>query len=188
MQDALGWSPVATAFAFLPAGMFLPILASQTGKLIGRLGTARLILGGLISFVGGYLLFLRADASPSYAAAILPTMLLVGLGWGLSFPSLNVQATSGVVDHEQGLASGLVNTSFQMGGAIIVAVVSAVISSHTTATGGLSAGILSALGPATGVVIAVAALGAVFMIASIAVTARRREANLAVVQAAGADA
>jgi hypothetical protein len=67
-------------------------------------------------------------------------------------------------------------------------VVSAVISSHATATGGLSAGILSALGPATGVVIAVAALGAVFMIASIAVTARRREPNLAVVQAAGADA
>jgi hypothetical protein len=64
--------------------------------------------------------------------------------------------------------------------------VSAVISSHATATGGLSAGILSALGPATGVVIAVAALGAVFMIASIAVTARRREPNLAVVQAAGA--
>jgi hypothetical protein len=75
-----------------------------------------------------------------------------------------------------------------MGGAIMVAVVSAVITSHTTATGGLSAGILSALGPATGVVIAVAALGAVFMIASIAVTARRREPNLAVVQAAGADA
>jgi threonine/homoserine/homoserine lactone efflux protein len=65
----------------------------------------------------------------------------------------------------------------------MVAVVSAVISSHATATGGLSAGILSALGPATGVVIAVAALGA-----SIAVTARRREPNLAVVQAAGADA
>jgi hypothetical protein len=79
-----------------------------------------------------------------------------------------VRATSGVVDHEQGLASGLVNTSFQMGGAMMVAVVSAVIRSHTTATGGLSAGILSALGPATGVVIAVAALGAVFMSASIA--------------------
>ena len=58
-------------------------------------------------------------------------MLLIGLGFALGYPSLNVQATAGVADHEQGLASGLVQTSFQMGGAIVLAAVSAVVGEGT---------------------------------------------------------
>ena len=66
-----------------------------------------------------------ADAVP--ASRVLPTMLLIGIGFALCFPSLNMQATTGVADHEQGLASGLVNTSFQVGGALALAIVSAVV-------------------------------------------------------------
>ena len=57
----------------------------------------------------------------------LPSLLLIGVAFGLGFASLNVQATAGVADHEQGLASGILQTSFQVGGAIVLAVVTAVI-------------------------------------------------------------
>ena len=59
------------------------------------------------------------DATPVLCSTFLPTMLLVGLGFALGYAALNVQATAGVADHEQGLAAGLVQTSFQMGGAIV---------------------------------------------------------------------
>ena len=58
---------------------------------------------------------------------LLPTLLLIGVGFALGFPTLNMQATNGIGDHEQGLASGLVQTSFQIGGAISLAVVTAIV-------------------------------------------------------------
>jgi sugar phosphate permease len=97
---------------------------------------------------------------------LLPSMLVLGLGWGLAFPAMNVQATAGVANEEQGLAAGLFNTSFQIGGAILVAIVSAVISSHTTAVGGGEAqGILAAMRPTLAILIAVALTGAVLLVA-----------------------
>jgi len=63
----------------------------------------------------------------AYVNFLLPTMLLLGLGFALIFPSVNAQATAGVADHEQGLASGLVNTSIQIGGAVVLAVVTAIV-------------------------------------------------------------
>jgi hypothetical protein len=77
----------------------------------------------------GYGLLLRIGAFPAYASVLLPTMLLVGAGGGVCFPALSVQATMGIADHEQGLAAGLVQTSLQMGGAIGLAVVSAIVTS-----------------------------------------------------------
>jgi len=65
----------------------------------------------------------------SYANFMLPTMLLLGVGFALTFPSVNAQATNGVAEHEQGLASGLLNTSLQIGGAVMLAVVTAILSS-----------------------------------------------------------
>jgi len=59
----------------------------------------------------------------------LPTMLLLGIGFALTFPSVNAQATNGVAEHEQGLASGMLNTSLQIGGAVVLAVVTAILSS-----------------------------------------------------------
>jgi MFS family permease len=85
-------------------------------------------------------------------------MLLIGVGFALCFPSLNIQATAGVADAEQGLASGLVSTSFQVGGAICLAVVSAVVTSQTGSDGGAAAA-LDGYRPAIGVATLVAALG-----------------------------
>jgi predicted MFS family arabinose efflux permease len=98
----------------------------------------------------GYALFLRIDNSPSFLELMLPTMLLLGLGFALCFPSQNIQAVAGIQDHEQGLASGLVNTSFQIGGALGLAIVTAVMAGETT---------LDAFRPAIAVVTGLSALG-----------------------------
>jgi MFS family permease len=167
VQNVAGWSPIDTALAFLPSGAFLPILGSQAERLIGRFGTARLIAAGLTAFAIGYALFLREQSNHlAYATMLLPSMLVIGLGWGLGFPALNVQATNAVADAEQGLAAGLFNTTFQIGGALFVAVVSAVISSHTVATGGGEArGVLAAIRPAIAILIPVALAGTVVLFA-----------------------
>jgi hypothetical protein len=94
--------------------------------LIGRFGVSRLILGGLVSTTLAYALFLPIGIDSSYVAAILPTVLLAGLGFALAFAPLNIAATTGVAPMEQGLAGGLLNTSFQFGGALILAIVTAV--------------------------------------------------------------
>ncbi|HUE26492.1 MAG TPA: MFS transporter [Solirubrobacteraceae bacterium] len=176
VQNVAGWSPIDTALAFLPSGMLLPIMGAQAGRIIGRFGTAPLIGAGLTAFAIGYALFLREDSRHlTYVSMLLPSMLVLGLGWGLGFPALNVQATAGVANAEQGLAAGLFNTSFQIGGAVLVAIVSAVISSHTTAVGGGEAqGILAAMRPTLAILIAVAVTGAVLLPAVLRLGSVRR--------------
>jgi MFS family permease len=130
LQTMNGWSPVETALAFLPAGMLVAIGSTRIGPLVDRFGTARVIATSALSSVVGYALVLRFDAAPDYLAVLLPTMLLIGIGFMLGFPTMSIQATSGVGDQEQGLASGLVQTAFQIGGALGLAIVSAVVSGH----------------------------------------------------------
>ncbi len=127
LQNALGWSPLAMAFGFLPAGILVVASVVKMGSVLERFDTRLVIAAGLTSFALGYALFLRVSPGMAYANFLLPTMLLLGLGFALCFPSINSQATAGVADHEQGLASGLVNTSLQIGGAVMLAVISAVI-------------------------------------------------------------
>lgn len=102
------------------------------GAVVDRFGTPRLIATGFALMVAGYALFLRVDLHPVYAAVILPTMLLIGAACALVFPSLNIQATNGVDDHEQGMVSGLLNTSVQVGGAIFLAVVTAAVTANSS--------------------------------------------------------
>ena len=131
LQRTLGWSALETALAFLPGGLLVAFGAPRMGAVISRYGTTRPILASTIAFAAGYALFLPVDANP-YWLTFLPVMLLVGLGFALGYAALNVQATAGVADHEQGLAAGLVQTSFQMGGAIVLAAVSAVVGAGST--------------------------------------------------------
>jgi ABC-type multidrug transport system permease subunit len=78
-----------------------------------------------------YAVFLRAGVTPDYPAVMLPTMLLVGLAFGLGFSALSVAATDGIPDAEQGLAASLFQTSFLVGGALVLAVVTAVVDAGT---------------------------------------------------------
>lgn len=129
LQDALGWSPLSLALALLPAGMLVVATAPFAERLIGRFGTPVMIAASMASFALGYLLFLDTSIDPVYLTALLPSVLLLGLGFALGFPAINVQGTAGVDDSEQGLASGLVWTSGQVGGALVLAVTTAVVTS-----------------------------------------------------------
>jgi MFS family permease len=127
LQDVLGWTPLRMALALLPAGVLVAMSAPFAERLIARFGTARLIGASMAAFTVAYLLFLGIDTSPVYLTAILPSVLLLGIAFAIGFPSINVQATSGVSDSEQGLASGLVWTSGQVGGALVLAVTTALV-------------------------------------------------------------
>jgi MFS family permease len=130
LQALLGWSPIGTALAFLPGGLIVAFASPRVGPLADRFGTERVLAVGLASFVIGYALMLRIQDTLSYPAVFLPTMLLIGVGFALCFPMFNIQGTAGVGDHEQGVASGLVQTSFQVGGAIVLAIVTAIVASN----------------------------------------------------------
>jgi EmrB/QacA subfamily drug resistance transporter len=168
LQTVHGWSPVETALAFLPGGVLVALGSPRIGPLVDRFGTARVIAAGTISFVIGYALFLRIDSSPSFVELMLPTMLLIGFGFALCFPSQNIQAVAGIPDHEQGLASGLVNTSFQLGGAIGLAIVTAVVAGDTS---------LDAFRPAIAVVTGLSVLGLLVAFIGLIPAARDRLAE-----------
>ena len=167
MQSLLHWSPLGMAMAMLPLGLIVAFGGSRVGGLVNRIGAPRVVVMGLASFVIGYVLFLRIGEHPNYAATILPSMLLLGLGFALAFPALNIQATNGVSDSEQGLASGLVQTAFQVGGAIALAVITAVITAGsgtstdtTQILGAYKTGLTVATGIAAGGFVLAIALGA----------------------------
>ena len=133
LQSVLGWSPLGMALALLPTGLIVATSAPFADRLINVFGATRLILTGLVSMGLGYLLFLRVGTTPNYALDILPSVILLGIGFALAFPSINVQATAGIKDSEQGLAAGLIQTSTQVGAALVLAVTTAMVSGHSDA-------------------------------------------------------
>ncbi|WP_115789448.1 MFS transporter [Arthrobacter silvisoli] len=139
LQSVLGWSPLGMALALLPAGLIVATSAPFADRLIERFGATTLILTGLVSLGLGYVLFLRVGTTPNYVLDILPSMILLGIGFALAFPSINVQATAGIRDSEQGLAAGLIQTSTQVGAALVLAVTTAIVSGHGHGTGTASA-------------------------------------------------
>jgi predicted MFS family arabinose efflux permease len=172
VQNSLGWSPLSMALAFLPAGVLVMASATRMGAVLERVDTARLIFGGLLAFVVAYLLFLRVEPGMNYANFLLPTMLLLGVGFALAFPSINAQATTGVAPHEQGLASGLVNTSIQVGGAIALAVITAVLGNRPASAPGE---LLPGMSNAIAVDVGIATLGLV--VTAAVLFAKRRTAK-----------
>jgi EmrB/QacA subfamily drug resistance transporter len=135
MQQLRGWSPLETGLAIFPGGLLVALLAPRIAPLVMRFGIRRLITAGLASTAIGYALFLPIGLNSSYAVGILPTMIFAGLGFALAYGPLNIAATNGVAAEEQGLASGLVSTSFQFGGALVLAVATAVNSAYAGADG-----------------------------------------------------
>lgn len=135
MQQLRDWSALETGLAILPGGLLVAVIAPRLAPLIERFGVTRLIVVGLASTVAAYSLFLPIGLDSSYVTAMLPTFVLGGLGFALAYGPLNIAATNGIAPEEQGLAGGLVNTSFQFGGALVLAVVTAVINANTGADG-----------------------------------------------------
>lgn len=139
LQSVLGWTPLGMALALLPAGLLVATSAPFADRLIEKFGATQLILTGLTALGLGYVLFLRVGTTPNYALDILPSVILLGIGFALAFPSINVQATAGIRDSEQGLAAGLIQTSTQVGAALVLAVTTALVSGHGHTEGSVSA-------------------------------------------------
>lgn len=159
LQSMSHWSAIGTALAFLPAGVIVAVLSLRTAGLLSRFGADKLVAIAFVALVGSYALFLRAGVSPDYPAVMLPTVILIGVAFGFGFSALTVSATSGVRDHQQGLAASLFQTSFQVGGAVVLAVVTAVVEAGGANTLTSPAAVLSAYRPALYLITAVAALG-----------------------------
>jgi EmrB/QacA subfamily drug resistance transporter len=169
MQQVRGWSALETGLAIFPGGLLVALLAPRMAPLVERFGVSRLIGAGLASAGVGYALFLPIGLDSGYLAAMLPTFLLTGLGFGLAYGPLNIAATNGVAPEEQGLAGGLVNTSFQFGGALVLAVATAV-NSASAGSGGSPQALMDGFHAAIVVSLVVAALG-------VAVTLVRRRSG-----------
>lgn len=169
VQNALGWSPTTMAVAFLPIGVVVILVAPRLAPVVGRLGTPASILIGLLFSAAGYALFLRATPGMPYVEFLLPTTVLFGIGFSLAFAAINGQATAGVADEEQGLASGLVNTSLQVGTVVVLAVVSAVL---TTAGAPVHDGLLPGQRAAVATIVGV--LAASVLLTAIVMAVQRR--------------
>ncbi|MGW6795237.1 3-hydroxyacyl-CoA dehydrogenase [Streptomyces chartreusis] len=127
LQGSLGWSSTAMGLTLLPIGLLFVASAFTIRRVLNRVDTRWTIALGLAAFTAGYAAFLQAKPDVSHSSSLLPTAILLGLGFGLCFPSINAQATAGIDTHEQGLASGMVNMSIQVGGALMLAVTTAII-------------------------------------------------------------
>jgi EmrB/QacA subfamily drug resistance transporter len=181
MQQLRGWSPLETGLAIFPGGLLVALLSPRIAPLVMRFGVPRLILGGMVAVTAGYALFLRVGLDSGYALTLFPTFILAGLGFALAFPPLNLAATSGVAPTEQGLAGGLLNTSFQFGGALVLAVVTAVNNANR-GPGGTPVALLDGFHAAIYVSVIVGTLGALAFASSL----RRQPAPVVVAEAEGA--
>jgi EmrB/QacA subfamily drug resistance transporter len=124
MQHVLGYSAIGTGVGFLPVSLGIGILSlGLSARLNARFGPKATLLPGLALLALGLVWLTRAPVHSSYATDLLPSMLLLGIGAGLSFPSLMTLAMSGATAEDSGLASGLVNTTMQVGGALGLAVI-----------------------------------------------------------------
>jgi MFS family permease len=145
LQRVLGYDALEVGLAFLPATVAMGALSlGFSEKLIMRFGPKRTLIPGVAMVGVGMLLFARTPVHGTYLTDLLPPMLLVGIGVGTAFPSLMTLAMSGATPSEAGLASGVVNTSLQVGGAIGLAVLATLASERTDSIGN-SASHLSAL-------------------------------------------
>jgi len=123
LEQVLGYDPLEIGLAFLPATLIMGVLSFRyTEPLITRFGARRALLTGLVLVAAGLAAFTQAPVDGSYLADVLPPMILIGFGIGVAFPSLMTLAMSGATQQDAGLASGLVNTTAQVGGALGLAV------------------------------------------------------------------
>ncbi|MBW7459757.1 MFS transporter, partial [Paenibacillus sepulcri] len=119
------WSSFETGLALLAVGVDAVLAPTLTPWLVRRFGNVRVIFGGFCLAAISYFLFLGIDLDWSYAA-MFPTMILTGTAFALTYGPLTIAATDGIAEEEQGLASGLLSTSFQFGAALGLSLVTAV--------------------------------------------------------------
>jgi EmrB/QacA subfamily drug resistance transporter len=136
LQEVLGFSPIETGLAFLPATAALAASAQLAGKLIARTGPRRFLIAGMGLICAGLLLLGRAAVDGSYAADVLAPFVLAGAGIGMTFVSVTIAGMAGARAAEVGLASGLINTSRQIGGSLGLAILATLATDRTSSLAG----------------------------------------------------
>jgi MFS family permease len=132
LQQVRGYSALLAGLAFIPMGIvFLVISVFLSARLVNRFGIKPIIISGMALQTIGYLFLSPISITESYFGGLLEPMLLIGLGTGLSFTAINIAALTGTRRGEEGLASGLINTSRQIGGPIGLAVLLTVANFET---------------------------------------------------------
>jgi EmrB/QacA subfamily drug resistance transporter len=131
LQDVLHYSPIKTGISYLPLGAGLFISAGLASGLVTRFGYKLILMGGLFTTAVALAWFSQASASGSFLADVLGPSTLAGIGFGLAFVPVTIAAMAGTKPHEAGLASGLINMSQQIGGALGVAVLATIANSRT---------------------------------------------------------
>src|SRR3954470_5867177 len=138
MQNVLGFSALKAGIAYLPLAGGIILTAGASAPLVTRFGFKPVLVSGLLTTAAGLVWFSQVHVDGSFLGDILFPSLLAAVGLGLAFVSMTVAAVSGVEPHEAGLASGMINTSQQIGGALGLAILATVANSrtdHATAAG-----------------------------------------------------
>jgi EmrB/QacA subfamily drug resistance transporter len=172
MQRVLHYDAIEVGLAFLPVALGIATMSlGFSARLINRFGGQTTLLPGLVLLAAGLLLFSRAPVHATYVADLLPSMVLLGIGAGLAFPSLMTLAMSTATQENSGLVSGLVNTTQQVGGALGLAVLATLSATQTSsvaahgqsAADSLTSGYHTAFAIGAGLVIAAIVLAAVLL-------------------------
>ena len=135
IQRVLGYGPLKAGLAFLPFTAGIMVSAGLASEFAPSVGVRPVAAIGMVVAAAGMLLLTRIPVDGSYAADVLPALILTSLGMGAVFVPLTLVATTGLEDEDQGLASGLFNTSQQIGGALGLAILSTIAASRTSRDG-----------------------------------------------------
>ena len=131
MQQVLGYSAIHAGLSYLPLALTIMVSAGIASQLVTKLGYKPVLAAGMLFIVAGLLWFSQVSVGGGFLTDILGPSLLAAAGLGFAFVTTTIAAVSGVEESEAGLASGLINTSQQVGGALGLAVLSTIATSHT---------------------------------------------------------
>jgi EmrB/QacA subfamily drug resistance transporter len=179
LQQVLGYHALKTGVAFLPISLAIIASSSLASSLVDRFTPKPVLIVGLLLATAGFVLFTRINGHGDYASHVVPAMIVMGAGLGMSFVAITIAATSGVSPAESGLASGLLNTTQQVGGSLGLAILVSVSNSRTTSAlddgSVLPAALTHGFKGAFGVSAALCAIGVVVALALL--PGRRRHAD-----------
>jgi EmrB/QacA subfamily drug resistance transporter len=185
LQQVLGYSALKTGVAYLPLSLSIIGASTVASRFVDRFTPKPVLVAGLLVSTAGFLLLTRVTGHGDYGSHVLPAMIVLGTGLGMSFVPITIAATNGVATSDSGLASGLLNTTQQVGGSLGLAILSSVSTSRTTSALTTGSSLPAALTHGfKGAFIVAAVLCAIGVVVALALLpGRRRKAEDAHVEA-----
>jgi len=175
LQQVLGYSALTTGVAYLPLSLTIIVSSGLASRFVDRFTPKPVLVAGLLVSTAGFLLLTRVSGHGDYGSHLLPAMFVLGAGLGTSFVPITIAATNGVAPGDSGLASGLLNTTQQVGGSLGLAILSSVSTSRVTSALHSGASLPAALTHGfKGAFIVAAALCAVGVLVAVVLLPRRR--------------